>query len=69
MSMGKILVQYIDFQDIKKFVPERTCHDITPPLLDGMPYPDTFTCSECGYKMEGVVYPNYCINCGAKVVE
>ena len=48
---------------------ERTCHDVTEPLPNGMPFPDTFTCSECGYRWDGVVCPNYCGNCGAKVVE
>ena len=29
---------------------------------------DTWTCSECGYEMYDIAEPNYCPNCGCKVV-
>lgn len=41
------------------FVPERTCRNVD----DEFPF---FECSECG--CNAVVVPNYCPNCGAKVV-
>lgn len=51
------------------FKRERVCHDITPNLSEGRPYPDTFTCSECGAREDGVVKEKgmYCYNCGARV--
>lgn len=30
---------------------------------------DTWTCSECGCEAYDVAEPNYCPNCGAKVVD
>lgn len=46
---------------------KRTCHDTTPYLSNGLPYPDIFTCSECGAREDGVVKEEgmYCYNCGA----
>lgn len=50
-----------------KFMPERTCRNVD----DGFPF---FKCSECGcnavveYESSGDGLPNYCPNCGAKVV-
>ena len=46
------------------YVPERTCHMRNTDW-------DTGTCSNCGYTEEcdiGYATPNYCPNCGAKVV-
>lgn len=48
------------------WVPERTCHKANPQE------PEWFVCSECGCQCMGDKWrhePNYCANCGARVVE
>lgn len=47
-----------------------TCHNAMPLLPSGMPYPDSWMCSECGGRMDGIILEigNYCPNCGRKVV-
>ena len=48
-----------------------TCHNAMPLLPSGMPYPDSWMCSECGGRMDGIILEtgSYCPNCGRKVVE
>ena len=69
----------IDFGFVT-YVPERTCRNLLSGQYDGA----TFKCSECGYVCEVAItdepepyswltewycaLPNYCPNCGAKVV-
>lgn len=47
------------------YVPERTCRNLNPPSCRD------FECSECGESSEFTpgFMPNYCPNCGARVVE
>lgn len=42
---------------------ERTCHKVIPDEMEGYVF-----CSECGAEIGEYGYPNYCPNCGAKVV-
>lgn len=42
---------------------ERTCHKIIPDEMEGYVF-----CSECGAEIGEYGYPNYCPNCGCKVV-
>lgn len=43
---------------------ERTCRKVIPDEMEGYVF-----CSECGAEIGEYGYPNYCHNCGAKVVE
>ena len=45
------------------FVRERTCHKVIPDEMEGYVF-----CSECGAEIGEYGYPNYCQNCGCKVV-
>ena len=49
---------------------ERTCHNVmgSPKTCAFWPIP-RFKCSLCGVEYTLTEYPNYCPNCGAKVVE
>lgn len=51
------------------YVPYRTCHNAMPLLPSGMPYPDSWMCSECGGRMDGIILEvgDYCPNCGSEV--
>ena len=42
---------------------ERTCHKVIPDEMEGYVF-----CSECGAEIGEYGYPNYCPNCGAKVL-
>lgn len=46
-----------------------TCHNAMPLLSSGMPYPDSWMCSECGGRMDGIILEsgNYCPNCGRRL--
>ena len=46
-----------------------TCHNAMPLLSSGMPYPDSWMCSECGGRMDGIILEtgSYCPNCGRRV--
>ena len=45
------------------------CHNAMPLLPSGMPYPDSWMCSECGGRMDGIILEtgSYCPNCGRRV--
>ena len=45
------------------YVKERTCHKVIPDEMEGYVF-----CSECGAEIGEYGYPNYCPNCGCKVV-
>lgn len=63
----------------KRYVPERTCHPVlmdwtgNPPYYTGGVSLDAMTmgCSECGFPWRRGAgnLPNFCENCGAKVVD
>ena len=38
-------------------------------FADGCPVYDLWECSACGYERKGEDTPNYCPNCGAKMME
>lgn len=46
-----------------------TCHNAMPLLSSGMPYPDSWMCSECGGRLDGIILEtgNFCPNCGRRV--
>lgn len=48
-----------------------TCHNAMPLLPSGMPYPDSWMCSECGGRMDGIILEagNYCPFCGREMVD
>lgn len=48
-----------------------TCRNAMPLLPSGMPYPDSWMCSECGGRMDGIILEtgNFCPNCGMEVVD
>ena len=58
-------------QAIEATLGRGTCHNAMPLLSSGMPYPDSWMCSECGGRMDGIILEtgSYCPNCGRKVVE
>lgn len=61
-----IEVGHEDETDCKVYVPERTCHNFGGEAgTNGEGY--DFACSACGWCGD-VTEPNYCLNCGAKVV-
>ena len=49
------------------YVPERTCQQVIAECNDGLMPPFIAYCSECGTQWEYT--PNYCPNCGARVIE
>jgi hypothetical protein len=51
----------------RRYVPERTCHQVITDCNDGLLPPFTAHCSECG--TEWGYTPAYCPECGAKVVD
>ena len=55
------------FGEYVKFVRERTCKMEVFSMHDEGDF--TFRCSECGKGYVEYEPPNYCPNCGAKVVE
>lgn len=63
-----IKVMRINTKETRKYVPERTCHEV---LIDKFFH----GCSECGYMWEFMynvgarVAPKSCPNCGARVVD
>lgn len=42
---------------------ELTCHKVIPDEMEGYVF-----CSECGAEIGEYGYPNYCPNCGARVI-
>ena len=57
-------------QAIEATLGRGTCHNAMPLLPSGMPYPDSWMCSECGGRMDGIILEigDYCPNCGRKIV-
>ena len=51
----------------RRYVPERTCRLVY--YDDGDGYPPNVQCSACGRWLDEYASPDYCPNCGAKVVE
>ena len=58
-------------QAIEATLGRGTCYNAMPLLSSGMPYPDSWMCSECGGRMDGIILEtgNYCPNCGRRVRE
>ena len=58
-------------QAVESTLGRGTCHNAMPLLPSGMPYPDSWMCSECGGRMDGIILEvgDYCPTCGRKVVE
>ena len=56
-------------QAIEATLGRGTCHNAMPLLPGGMPYPDSWMCSECGGRMDGIILEigNFCPNCGRRV--
>ena len=52
---------------LNDYVPERTCQQVITEYNDGLMPPFIAYCSECGAQWGYT--PNYCPNCGARVIE
>lgn len=61
--------------NVRRYVPERTCRMRLRDDIRSPAYRDTYSCDACGEEVERCTVmgesepPNYCPNCGRKVVE